>query len=159
MGAGLTHVVWEERRARSGTHEIVYRMLRRNLGAAAQSEPDELPPWAMSSVLHWLTPFLRGAGMEAQGSWDQPGRDFVREIERTQRLRLDWSGGPASAQEDLWQRLHREQTLLVNVLTYACSNVLLGYTYQDYREAGARLDRELQQAGTVWEGCLGPRAC
>jgi hypothetical protein len=110
-----------------------------------------IPPWAMSSVLEWLTPFLTGNGYEAQGSWNRSGRDFIREIERTQRLSLDWRHGPESAQQDLWQRLQREQALLVDVLCFACQNILLGYTFQEYDEAGSRLNRALQQAGTVWE--------
>jgi hypothetical protein len=79
-----------------------------------------------------------------------PRRDFVKEIERTEQVRLDWTS-PRSGAEDLWQRIQQDPQLLLNVVSFACENILLGYSFQSYDSAGRRLDQALQQAGANWE--------
>jgi hypothetical protein len=41
--------------------------------------------------------------------------------------------------------------LLLDVLRFAGENILLGYSFQEYSNAGNRLDQGPQQAGTAWE--------
>lgn len=141
---------------RSDCSAILDGVRRRNQPIASEPEPDEIPPWAMSSVLDWLAPFLLGAGMEAQGEWDRPGRDFVQEVERRQRLQLDWRNGRQGAQDDLWRRLQVDQQVLLDVLRFSCENILLGYSVQEYRSAGRRLGDALKEAGSAWEAIPGP---
>src|SRR4051794_1631371 len=107
-----------------------------------EPDPDEIPPWAMSSVLEWLLPFFRGEGLDAQGqSWrDGPGRDFVKEVERTQRIQLNWSSPPHSAADELFRRIQQDPQLLLDILNFACENILLGYSFQAYDSAARRLD-------------------
>jgi hypothetical protein len=97
-------------------------------------------------------PFFRGDGLEAQGDpWQGPGRDFLKEVERTQRMQLDWRSPPHSAADDLFRRIQQDPQLLLAVLSFACENILLGYSFQEYDSAATRLDGALQQAGANWE--------
>jgi len=118
---------------------------------ATPPEEPGIPPWAMSAVEDFLAPFLRGEGLEADPAPYGTGRDFLKEVEQTERIRLNWGNGRQSAGDDLWGRIHQDQRLLLGVLRYACEHILLGCSFQEYDAEARRLDEALRRAGADWE--------
>jgi hypothetical protein len=67
---------------------------------------------------------------------------LAKEVERSQRLKLDWSG-PQGGRDALWRRIQGDPQLLLDVLRFACENILLGWSFQELR-ARANECRKLQ---------------
>jgi hypothetical protein len=113
----------------------------------------EIPDWALSSVLAFLEPFFRGEGPDGGGSifTSAPPRDFVREVERSFQVPLNWHGGRSSAATDLWVAMQNDRALLVRILDFALQNLAIGYDFQSGDGAAHELARGLRQAGADYE--------
>lgn len=120
--------------------------------AAAELQPAVgIPEWILSSVFHFLEPVFAGRGPDAYagpmfGTGTQ--RDFVKEVERTFRIKLDWRNGRTSASRHLATLISTDNELLVNVVDYALRNIGLGYDYQHAEDAASELNRALAQGGS-----------
>jgi hypothetical protein len=113
-----------------------------------------LPASVMSSVFQFLGPFVAGQGPESYlGPMLGTGsaRSFVREVERSLNLSLDWSQGEASARDSLARQLNADQDLLAKVIDYALRHLTLGYDFQHAEDAAFELARALEQAGADFE--------
>ncbi len=108
----------------------------------------------MSSVFQFLGPFVTGNGPDAYlGPMLGTGsvRSFVREVERSFGLTLDWRN-EATARDSLARQLNEDRDLLAKVLDYALRNLSLGYDFQHAEDVASELARALQQSGSEFEG-------
>src|SRR5437588_11991230 len=123
-------------------------------GPARSEDAPGLPASVMSSVFQFLGPFVAGQGPESYlGPMLGTGsaRSFVREVERSLNLSLNWTQGEASARDSLARQLNADQDLLVRVIDYALQHLTLGYDFQHAEEAAVELARALEQAGADCE--------
>jgi hypothetical protein len=122
---------------------------------------DGIPPWAVSSVMAFLGPFVSNQGLEARSyygaSHGDAGRDFLLEVERNVRIPLDWRHGRPSADRSLAVIIHKDNDKFVQVLDYAIRNIRLGYDAFEIEQAAQALDRVLTEGGSVWAVAGDPR--
>jgi hypothetical protein len=115
----------------------------------APEEADAFPEWAISSVLDFLGPFIRGEGRDADAYGDSR-RSFLRELERNLRQPLDWRYGTRSALASLQQACDQDPSLLVATVDFALHNMMLGTYFQNYEAVAREFDRALRESGSVW---------
>jgi hypothetical protein len=121
--------------------------------ASSADGPEAFPQSVMSSVFEFLGPFVNGNGPDAYSGpmlGTGPARSFVREVERSFGLTLDWRS-EATARDALARQLNEDQDLLAKTVDYALRNLTLGYDFQHAEDAASELARALQQSGSEFD--------
>jgi len=110
-----------------------------------------VPPWVRTSLFEWLEPILYAVEDSRYHSYSgTPSIAFLTLAERRLRFTLEWSGGERGAIHNLKERMNTDEALFLKVVDLAIENIELGYSFQDQREADARLAGILNEAGSVW---------
>ena len=113
---------------------------------------EEIPDWALSSVLRFLEPFFQAQGPAASGygpgwGYEGPPRDFVQEVERSFQVPLPWGRGRSAASNALWRMMQEDRELLAKIVDYALSDMMMGYHAQGLDGAVKELTLALEQSG------------
>jgi hypothetical protein len=111
-----------------------------------------VPPWGRDALLEWLRPVLHGSpGLSYETRLRTVGikNEFVEIAARRLRIVLARRAGYDELDE-LLGKMAQDDDLFLQILDLALQHIDLGYRVIEQPKAVARLERILNESGSVW---------